>query len=133
MRCRLGGYIILPRILDKCRASLVGKSGEFKYNCPLDKHFFNFTGIDPEKFKAEVASGKSDSEILSWINSQCQKTPWDILQWSDFFEKRGPDSDSETLGYFASTLRELAPQRSDIRSWADLLDLDDYVSFGGKA
>jgi hypothetical protein len=26
-----------------------------------------------------------------------------------------------------------APKRSDIRSWFDGLDMDDYVSFGGKA
>jgi hypothetical protein len=26
-----------------------------------------------------------------------------------------------------------APKRTDIVTWFDLLDLDDYVSFGGKA
>jgi hypothetical protein len=28
---------------------------------------------------------------------------------------------------------KIAPQRGDIVTWFDLLDLDDYVSFGGKA
>jgi hypothetical protein len=27
-RVRLGGYVILPRMLDKCRAMLAGKNGE---------------------------------------------------------------------------------------------------------
>jgi hypothetical protein len=26
-----------------------------------------------------------------------------------------------------------APKRTDIVTWFDLLDVDDYVSFGGKA
>ena len=30
-------------------------------------------------------------------------------------------------------LAKLSKEREDILSWADLLDLDDYVSFGGKA
>ena len=27
-RCRLGGYVTLPRMLDKGRATIMGKSGE---------------------------------------------------------------------------------------------------------
>ena len=29
-RVRLGGYVILPRMLDKGRATIAGKNGEFK-------------------------------------------------------------------------------------------------------
>jgi hypothetical protein len=28
---------------------------------------------------------------------------------------------------------KVGPNREDIVTWFDLLDLDDYVSFGGKA
>jgi fibro-slime domain-containing protein len=45
-RVRLGGYVILARLLDKCRAELQGASGEYHYNCPLDQRFFKFTGDD---------------------------------------------------------------------------------------
>lgn len=134
MRVRLGGYAILPRMLDKCRATLAGKNGEFHYNCPLDKHFLNFVGIDAEALKAEVASGKGDGEILEWIqaNAAHKRSPWEITQWSEYHDRRGPDSDAETLGYFAGMLAKITTTREDIRSWADLLDLDDYSSYGGK-
>src|ERR1700735_317123 len=83
-RLRLGGYVLLPRILDKGRAALAGKLGEFHYGGKgMDRHFFNFTGLDHESFKAEIAK-------------------------------------------FSST-------REDIRTWFDLLDLDDHCTFGGKA
>ena len=134
MRVRLGGYVILPRVLDKCRASLAGKLGEFKYNCPLDQHFFRFTGIDAEALKAQVAKGLGDSALLEWIqaNAPLQRQPWEILQWSEYHDRRGPDSDAETLEYFGKALANFTGTREDIRTWADLLDLDDYCSFGGQ-
>jgi hypothetical protein len=30
-------------------------------------------------------------------------------------------------------VKKLTKTREDVKSWADVLDLDDYVSFGGKA
>ncbi len=134
MRVRLGGYAILPRVLDKCRAEIAGTAGEYRYNCPLDKHFLRFVGIHGDALKAEVAMGGGDSEVLAWIESRAthRRSPWEIQQWSAFHDQRGPDSDLETLGYFMETLKRLGGTREDIHSWADLLDLDDYVSFGGK-
>ena len=67
-RVRLGGYVVLPRILDKGRADLAGTAGEFKYNNPADYHWFRFTGITPEALKDELATGKGDGEILKWID-----------------------------------------------------------------
>src|SRR5665213_3200275 len=65
-RTRLGGFVHLPRLIDKARAVAAGKGGEFHYNCPMDVHFFNFTGIDHEAFMTEVKSGKSDGELLAY-------------------------------------------------------------------
>src|SRR3546814_15025784 len=42
-RVRLGGLVLLPRVLDKCRATIAGKNGEYNFNCPLDQRFFAFT------------------------------------------------------------------------------------------
>ena len=53
-RVRLGGYAILPRCLDKGRATLAGKQGEYHYACPLDQGFLEFVGIDPEALKKQL-------------------------------------------------------------------------------
>ena len=63
-RSRLGGYALLPRMLDKGRATLAGKNGEYHYDCPLDQNILNFTGIDAKKLLAELKKGKGDGEIL---------------------------------------------------------------------
>ena len=94
-RVRLGGYIMLARILDKGRAELAGMAGEYKYNNPMDHHWFRLTGIAPENLKAELATGKGDGEILQWIeeNAPNKRSPWEIQQWSAFQSERGPDGD----------------------------------------
>ena len=133
-RCRLGGYAILPRMLDKGRATIAGTNGEYNYNCPLDQHIINFLGIDAEALREQLATGKGDGEILDWINTNAtqKRAPWEIEQWSDYMQRRGPDSDAETITYFAEAVGKFSRTREDIKAWADLIDLDDYVTFGGK-
>ena len=134
-RARLGNYVLLPRMLDKGRAEIAGINGEYHYNCPLDQHILSFLGIDPKALHKQLATGKGDGEILEWIKAKAKHkhTPWEIEQWSNFQQHRGPDSDAETLAFFTEYVGKLTKTREDIKSWADLLDLDDYVSFGGKA
>ena len=134
-RVRLGGYVLLPRLLDKGRATLAGKNGEYHYNCPLDQRILGFLGLDAEALSTELAKGGGDGEILAWIaaNGKHPREAWEIQQWSDFQDRRGPDSDAETLGYFVKIVGDLTATREDITTWADLLDLDDHVTFGGKA
>ena len=94
-----------------------------------------FIGIDPEKLMAELRANKGDGEILDWINANAtqKRAPWEIEQWSNYQQNRGPDSDAETLQFFAECVAKFTKTREDIKTWSDLLDLDDYVSFGGRA
>jgi len=133
VRARLGGYVLLPRMLDKGRAEIAGTSGEYHYNCPLDQRILGFLGIEAEALRVELATGKGDDEILKWIKAhQADQHPEaEIEAWSDAQGKRGADAESKE--FFAQYLSECGPHRTDIKTWADLLDLDDYVTFGGKA
>ncbi len=133
-RCRLGGYVILPRMLDKGRAEIAGTAGEFHYDCPLDQRIVNFIGFDAKLLRKELESGKGDGEILAWLaaNGKNKREPWEIEQWSNWMDKRGPDSDKESLEFFGGAVDKIAPGREDIKGWMELLDLDDYVTFGGK-
>ena len=134
-RVTLGGYVLLPRILDKCRATIAGKSGEFRFGAQsMDRHFLNFTGIEEAALKAEVATGKSDSEMLAWVqaNAKPPREPWEVAQWSNYQIQRSADSDAETLQFFAETVAKFSTTREDVKTWFDLLDLDDYVTFGGQ-
>ncbi len=133
-RVRLGGYVLLPRILDKGRAELAGTAGEYKYNNPIDRHWFRFTGITPEALKAELAAGKGDGEILEWVQATApqRREAWEIQHWSTYHNERGPDGDVETLELFATRIGALSKTREDMKTWFDYLDLDDHVTFGGR-
>ena len=133
-RVRLGGYVILPRMLDKGRATIADRNGEYHYACPMDQRFLEFTGIDPEALKKQLAAGKGDWAILEWMNSNATNKPnqADILAWSDVQEQRVP-TDPESRAHFNELHSKAGQHREDIATWFDLLDLDDYVSFGGNA
>ena len=135
MRQHLGGFVLLPRILDKGRAKLTKKNGEYNYNSPTDQHLVRFLGLDLEALLKELAEGKGDGEILEWVlaNAKRPRAPWEIEAWSAYMERRSPDSDTETLTGFAEYVGKHSKTREDIKSWFDALDLDDHVSFGGKA
>jgi hypothetical protein len=47
-------------------------------------------------------------------------------------QRRGPDSDQETITFFAAAVGKMTKTREDIKGWADLLDLDDYVTFAAS-
>ena len=133
-RVRLGGYVILPRMLDKGRATLLGKNGEYHYACPMDQRLLDFLGLDAEPLKQQLADGKGDGEILEWIvaNRKTKHNDSQIAAWSAYQDQRVP-TDPESREFFNDIHSKVAPGREDIATWFDLLDVDDYVSFGGKA
>jgi len=133
-RVRLGGYTILPRLLDKARAVIAGTAGEYKYNNPNDWHFFRFTGLAPDALLAQVKTGAGDWAMLLWVNEHAplKRTALEIEQWSGWTETAA-FNDVEMREWFTDQIKRLNPARDDLRGAFDYLDLDDYVSFGGVA
>jgi hypothetical protein len=48
-------------------------------------------------------------------------------------EERALDSDGESLNGLADYIGQFSKAREDIKTWCEAVELDDYVSFGGKA
>lgn len=132
-RTQLGGFVHLPRLIDKARAFAADKNGDYHYNCPIDQRFFAFSGIVPDAFLVEVKAGKSDSELLAYVtaNLQPKRHPAEIAEWSRWFAQLTP-TPPDTRAFFNDVHRKNAPQRDDIATWFDWLELDDYVTFGGR-
>jgi len=132
-RVRLGGYVILPRMLDKCRAELAGTPGEYSYGCSRDKSFLEFVGIDADTLKSELAKGLGDGAVLAWIrdNAKYKRDASEIAAWSAYQENRVPEN-LASRDRFNNYHRASGPDRDDIGTWFDVLDLDDFASFGGR-
>src|ERR1035437_1837459 len=67
-RVRLGGFVILPRCLDKGRATINGKNGEYHYDCPLDHRFLNFVGIKAAALKSNSPPARATGKF--WRGSR---------------------------------------------------------------
>jgi hypothetical protein len=117
-------------MLDKGRAELAGKAGEYHFACPQDQRFLAFTGLSADDILNLLKEGKSDSEVLAWIREHAKRSDWEILTWSEYQMRRVP-TDNEGREFFNEIIQKIAPDRDDIGTWFELLELDDFVSFGG--
>ncbi len=131
-RVRLGGFTILPRVLDKARATIAGTNGEYKFNNPLDTLLFGFAGVGADAFLAQVGEGVGDLEMLEWFAGQAQKSPHEVEAWSSWTQSY-VGNDVGTREWLTGRIKDLDARRADIGSVFDYLDLDDYLSFGGRA
>jgi hypothetical protein len=124
---KLAGYVHLARMIDKCRATLAGTQGEYIYPCPLDKRLLEFAAVTPGQF-TEAVRGKTDQAIAEWFRKAAKPHgPAEIEQWNQAMLARGPDTD-EKWDYFKTQRDAIDPGRTDITSWADLLDLEEKRS-----
>ena len=121
----LGGFVILARIIDKCRAVIAGTEGEYKFNCPLDRRFFDFTDIDATEFRKLVAQAKSDDEIVAWVKSKTTTlSETEIAAWCFDSIHRGPYSGDEKA-YFEQARRKYAPNLPYLSYFMQLLDAEE--------
>jgi len=132
VRVRLGGYAHLARLLDKARAVIAGKGSDYHYNCPLDQQLFAFTGISADAMLAEIKTGKTDTEILAWVDATSKRQRYEVVAWSAWLEQHGPGG-AQGHEWAAGVITGNKSERDDLRSFADILDFDDYHTYGGKA
>ncbi len=127
---QINGFAILPRAIDKCRASIAGTNGDYHSNCPLDQVLFAFKGIDAAEFKAYVGEGHSDEEIGQWVMEHGKAmTADEISAWSnafrtDFSYATHPDKKD----WFAGECAKLGLDPATTTLF-DYLEVDDKATF----
>jgi len=131
-RERLGGFVIAKRAVDKCRASLSGKTGEYNFDCPLDNVLFEFKQVTGEQFEAAVRAAKTYEEVGAWLLANgAKKTPEEIKAWSDKVEADSLWRHPEKRAYFVENCAKLGlnPETTTTFDW---LEADDRASFQAK-
>ncbi|HSF70129.1 MAG TPA: DUF5069 domain-containing protein [Nitrospira sp.] len=125
MRATLAGYVHLARMIDKCRAVLVGTEGEYIYPCPMDERLLEFAGVTSEQFTAAVKASPTDEGVVAWFRrTATPHPPAEVAAWNQQLLSRGPSS-PESAERFKKYLAAVDPSRTDITSWADLQDLEE--------
>ena len=129
----VGGYKILGRTIDKCRALLWGNIGEYHFDCPLDNMLFGWKGIKGDDFKAVVERGASDDEIARWVDENgVRKTEEEKRAWREEIAKTNPYQDPEKRDWYVEQLQPLGldPKTTPLFDW---LDADDKASYAKAA
>jgi Domain of unknown function (DUF5069) len=124
---KLGGYVHLPRLIDKARLFRQGSLHGYNYrNRGFDKHLLAFLGIDGEQFERAANELSTDAEILDWVRSHgVHHAPEEIEQWNRAMIARRPDN-PEKIARFQHILAEAGGAgRTDIQTYFDLIDLEE--------
>ena len=121
---KLFGLVQISRTIDKGKATAHGNVGEYHYNCSMDQAAFGFLGINHEALLDVIKNAKSDAEIEAYIKPfVAKKSPAEIEAWNQEWLTKKPQGQS--LEYFLELRKQIAPDRTDVTSWPDLLDLDE--------
>lgn len=126
VRDKVAGVVQIGRAIDKGIATANGLNGEYNYDCPMDKGVLSFLGIDGNALLDVIKGAQSESEIEAWVKPYAaKKTPQEIEAFNAEFLSHGPAAGSDAEKYFLNLRGECAPDRTDVTTWPDLLDLDE--------
>jgi hypothetical protein len=120
----LDGYAWLPRAIDKARAKQAGTLGEYWFPGPFDDDFLAFLGVSVTAFELAVAEAADDDAVLAWVSRTTGKTQSERETWRQRLWAAGPDP-ANGGQVFAKRLAEVAPGRTDIRTWCHLLAAEE--------
>ncbi|HEV3086572.1 MAG TPA: DUF5069 domain-containing protein [Candidatus Elarobacter sp.] len=120
------GVVQLGRAVDKGIATANGLNGEYNYDCPMDNGVFGFLGVDGKVLLDVIKNAQSESEVEAYLKPFVdKKSPAEIKAFNDEFLTHGPEPGSPGHEYFLNLRNECAPDRTDVTTWPDLLDLDE--------
>jgi hypothetical protein len=127
----LGGYVILPRLIDKVRLRAQGKlppeyiGNLLKPGLTLDGRLLTFTGLDPEELRRSILAAKTDEEILTWVERHAKPhTDDDKRRWIAEIEAYRPNP--EIAQWRREVYKDLATRVDPATlNLFDLIDMDE--------
>jgi hypothetical protein len=123
----LGGYVLGARALDKCRAVLAGRQGDYHSNCPLDQRWLKFAEINYDAYRLFVATGATDDEVAAWIGAHAKKrSRADIVIWNNKErDLRSSDLSRELQEYMEDSIAASVPRNRVVYHWFDVYGLEE--------
>ncbi|HXM07013.1 MAG TPA: DUF5069 domain-containing protein [Candidatus Acidoferrum sp.] len=123
-RAKWQGVVMLARAIDKGKATAAGTNGEYNFDCPMDQAVFEFLNLNGGQLLDVIKKSDSDAHIEDYTRSfVAAKSNEEIQQFNEQFLERRPSGDS--IAFFEDLRKSVAPDRTDIVTWVDVLDLDE--------
>ena len=127
-RVKLGGYVILARCLDKCRAVLLDQIGEYSFwPCSLCSQLEEFTGVEHEDLKEFAANGATDGEVAEWFRSKSKvQDKLEIIKWNNRMrDMRLSEMSDMGQEYLEGYIEQYVPKHRPVYVWFDVYDLEE--------
>lgn len=124
---KLGGYVHLPRLIDKAKLHRQGLLDGYNYKTVgFDKHLLAFLKIDGDAFEEAADRLGNDDAILGWVEQNGVKhPPNEVEEWNQAMVSRHPDTAAKRAR-FTHFLKEAGGQgRKDIKTYFDLIEFDE--------
>ena len=124
---RLGGYVHLPRLIDKAKLHRKGLLNGYNYKTVgFDKHLLAFLELNADAFEEAANRLQEDSAILDWVvQNGAKHSAEEIEEWNQAMISRHPDT-AEKKARFLHFLKEAGGDgRDDIRTYFDLIEFDE--------
>lgn len=119
----LAGIVMLPRTIDKCRATISGTNGEYHYGCPMDVPVLKFLKVSEEEFMKNVKDLKVDDAVEKWVKGKlAAKNKKDIGRFNNEMRHMRP-KDESSRKWLESEKKKL--ERNDYFTYFDNLDADE--------
>lgn len=124
---KLGGYVHLPRLIDKAKLHRKGLLNGYNYkSVGFDKHLLAFLKLEGDAFEEAASRLDDDAAILKWVEENGAKhSSESIEEWNQAMISRYPDTAAKKAR-FVHFLKEAGGNgRKDIRTYFDLIEFDE--------
>ena len=116
--------MLLPRAVDKGRAQLEGKLGNYKYfGCGLNRRLFNVLGVTEDEFLEAVRTSVDDESVAEWIRDFVRPEREKVEQLNQWVLHNEPTVEEKQ--HFCDELERIDPGNDYINTWTDLIDLEE--------
>ena len=124
-RERLAGVAMLARTIDKARAQLAGTLGEYIFNCPMDRQLFGTLGVTADEFLDMVSRSPDDIAVVAWLRGRNAALEGEAIDTHNRAIENWAPKSPEGRERFARERDAIAPGRTDITTWTDLIDVEE--------
>lgn len=118
------GLVHLPRLIDKVRLASRGALPGYNYlTTGFDKYVLDLLDVPPAAFEAAVLAAPDDHAVIRWIEANARPVTDEEKQaFNNRILTIGP-TDEKRRQRFRVLLDETDPARTEIASFAELIDL----------
>ncbi len=124
---KLGGYVHLPRLIDKARLHRKGLLNGYNYKTVgFDKHLLAFLKLNGDDFEEIANRFDDDAEVLNWVDKNGTKHSADAIEhWNQEMISRHPDTAAKRARFNHFLKEAGGAGRKDIKTYFDLIEFDE--------